>query len=864
MGAERSQWLFPPNVRGKLIGWRDSGTGTSSNGLENKDPADIIGSIGSDVLAGLVGLPVPPVADSFLRRNPGNTVYEALSLDDLIALIGSGDLTTPDLYGAEGDAFYSLEGSIAATDNTFTCAAANFTAADIGKPIAIRGAGAAGSDTRPGTLVTTIASVNSTTSVELTGAATNTVASKSATTTAVNSTTNVCTAAGHTFASGNIVRVTEAQNGLAKDGLYYVFFDADTAAAAGGNTDNFKLRPLSTGISHDMTGTVNFTVKIDVEWGYGTDDTAAWQAAIAADKPIIANPNATYFATAPLGILTKSMDLNGSFVFSCYPDTIQTDGSESLFRVNGADNIVVRNGRLGYLGDFIKGQIAGIDVREGRNFTAVDIQAHGFPHAGIMLADSGNPNGIYKVIDPTITRCHLHHNRQGGLFFANTKNLKTIGNGFHFNGLLGDGGTGYGSAAKQSSYPLDTIQVGDHFNDNYRKGCDYHAGVGITVIGPVCLRNKIMGMYIEDTLITGSIIVQSPRIGEMAWYGTIASGVAGEGSAAQMFGIMVGAETGQGTSAAPTNYMIDGLVIDGFEWKSGATGPIPIFQYAGGLSFGSVRLINPTVRAGDVVSVVGGANSGNGNYFDFYIENPDFTVNSCSGVPIYYRSTKGRKKTLDGGQITLLGTPVYGGEIVNWDTSAITDNSFSSIGFKINGDPAAWAAAYDPIRIRRTSNEQVIGCIINGARWRDFDGLIFTHTRNAIPSEGIGWPIGSRVRNSSAPGPGVPIEWVRLTATIGDVLGTDWLAVTPQYVLNGNAAFDCPSLADGAGTNTTVTVTGAAVGDFAVASLSASYLGMIVTAHVTSANTVAVYIQNETGSVQDPASITLRARVFKN
>jgi len=63
------------------------------------------------------------------------------------------------------------DGAIAAADNTLTSATAAFTAGDVGRAIVVNGAGAAGAN-----LTTTIASINSGTSVELTDAAGTTVA----------------------------------------------------------------------------------------------------------------------------------------------------------------------------------------------------------------------------------------------------------------------------------------------------------------------------------------------------------------------------------------------------------------------------------------------------------------------------------------------------------------------------------------------------------------------------------------------------------------------------------------------------------------------------------------------------------------
>ena len=81
-------------------------------------------------------------------------------------------------------------------------------------------------------------------------------------------------------------------------------------------------------------------------------------------------------------------------------------------------------------------------------------------------------------------------------------------------------------------------------------------------------------------------------------------------------------------------------------------------------------------------------------------------------------------------------------------------------------------------------------------------------------------------------------------------------------LLTGSATYDAGSLIDGAGATTTVTVTGAALGDFAMASLGVDEAGISVTAYVSAADTVSVRLQNESGGTLDLASTTLRAVVL--
>jgi len=78
-----------------------------------------------------------------------------------------------------------------------------------------------------------------------------------------------------------------------------------------------------------------------------------------------------------------------------------------------------------------------------------------------------------------------------------------------------------------------------------------------------------------------------------------------------------------------------------------------------------------------------------------------------------------------------------------------------------------------------------------------------------------------------------------------------------------SATKDWASLGDGANTlEQDVTVTGAQLGDFAMASLSVDLQGLIMTAQVTAADTVTVALTNETGSTIDLASGTLYVMVI--
>lgn len=109
-----------------------------------------------------------------------------------------------------------------------------------------------------------------------------------------------------------------------------------------------------------------------------------------------------------------------------------------------------------------------------------------------------------------------------------------------------------------------------------------------------------------------------------------------------------------------------------------------------------------------------------------------------------------------------------------------------------------------------------------------------------------------------------PVEEISVSAPLQ--LASAALSIDLTHIqatpLSGSATYDPPSLADGVGTTTTVTVTGAVLGGFAMASFSLDLQGITVTAYVSAADTVSVRFQNESGGLLDLGSGTLKARVY--
>ena len=88
------------------------------------------------------------------------------------------------------------------------------------------------------------------------------------------------------------------------------------------------------------------------------------------------------------------------------------------------------------------------------------------------------------------------------------------------------------------------------------------------------------------------------------------------------------------------------------------------------------------------------------------------------------------------------------------------------------------------------------------------------------------------------------------------------LAQQGDTVLEGSATWDPASVANGAKTTTTITITGAVLGDFVIASFSLDIQSMTISGYVSAANTVTVVLANNTGGAVDLSSGTVRARVY--
>lgn len=81
--------------------------------------------------------------------------------------------------------------------------------------------------------------------------------------------------------------------------------------------------------------------------------------------------------------------------------------------------------------------------------------------------------------------------------------------------------------------------------------------------------------------------------------------------------------------------------------------------------------------------------------------------------------------------------------------------------------------------------------------------------------------------------------------------------------LKGSATWNPASIADGDEESTAVTVTGAQLGDYAIASTNQDVFDLVLDAQVTAADTVTCVLANNTGAAINLGELTLYVRVFR-
>lgn len=178
------------------------------------------------------------------------------------------------------------------------------------------------------------------------------------------------------------------------------------------------------------------------------------------------------------------------------------DGSQCAIVASGVDNVVFQDFSLVYTGtyyvagDSYFGVVSGLYIKDCDNVIVRRVEATGFNCTGIQFTSASSSALSFRNI---IEDCYSHHNRQAGCYVDKQKLFTARGNRFEYNGDARDGGTGYGFSANTGGNNEDLLVTENQTYRNYRKGIDFHDGLGVVCTDNVCIEDRIHGIFYENT-----------------------------------------------------------------------------------------------------------------------------------------------------------------------------------------------------------------------------------------------------------------------------------------------------------------------------------------------------------------------------
>jgi hypothetical protein len=365
--------------------------------------------------------------------------------------------------------------------------------------------------------------------------------------------------------------------------------------------------------------------------------------------------------------------------------------------------------------------------------------------------------------------------------------------------------------------------------------------------------NRVTAFYLHGILasqtayfaIDYNVITGCTQAGAAVAYGIHATGDQAGGYTQQLCSISKNKINGVAAWDGIMSHDVAGLIIDGNDIRDVRSG-IDIGHYS------ATNLVkNITIT---------------GNYLESTATNTwGATSANCFGIAVvgYDASNRVDGVTITGNVIrsffttaTMVGAGYPSNiTIAQADNATITGNVVINAGSVVNNAGVYVVGTVNRLTVTGNTLQGSMG--LGGIRLASVTSDAAAITGNVIKQtttsvEGVlvtsstlsGFSISGNTTNSLSP-------WSQTSSTI-TLSGTE---------LEGSATYDPPSLTTGTGATTTVTVTGAALGDYVTTSFSLDLQGITVTGYVSSANTVSVRFQNQTGGTLDLASGTLRAFV---
>lgn len=358
----------------------------------------------------------------------------------------------------------------------------------------------------------------------------------------------------------------------------------------------------------------------------------------------------------------------------------------TIYVSGGAD---VTIGRLGLVskGGFsctmepYTGRVDGIRAEGTARLTVTELAARHYNSAGVGITDAA---GV-RAIGPKVANSLLQQNRVAGLMLGHTTGALVVQNRLYNNGRYGNGETAYGVAGSSAEPPLDTIVRCNLADYNVRKGLDFHAALGQTVIvNNASIGSGVAGIFVSGFAdrLGGTITIDQNRVATMspAVTNTI-HGLGTSGTGAGVVGIWTYPKFTAASTTSPT-IVIKNNTIEDFTAGTGALSFAPIQLRSEAYSTGSTTVWNNVVHAGIIRQfIMTNTPAGSGGQ-TFHIRGNTLTYDrwaSPAGVIAhpFIALSKASSVTVVGNTFTAAGAPATADQ---WDDAAIQRSGTCSLG----------------------------------------------------------------------------------------------------------------------------------------------------------------------------------------
>jgi len=552
------------------------------------------------------------------------------------------------------------------------------------------------------------------------------------------------------------------------------------------------------------------------------------------------NPGGGIYASLDLsGLSGVTLDLTGATLAMANPHPIGTSANWHLLLMAETTDVVIRGGTLDGNGlvqtTDVSEQAHLIDVRPGSKRIRIEgVTFNDGPNDGLRLfGEAGS-----EVEHVSIVGCHFYANGRSGI---------TVQRGTRYVTLLAN--VFRGTSDQDIDFePSGTGEVGPYAivgNTMDRTGSGGGAEA-VTLSGVSSSSPSKNVTFSGNTLIGG--ILQAVHITDSAITGNTFVGKSGRSSPA----IYLRRRVEDVVVADNSIYNADGAGI-GVDAASGAV-PQRLSITGNTVEVGSAAVQGIFVEGGNHVVIAHNVVRGAGGSLGISVRN------TLSGTTGYGHSVSNnvvlnflRGVSVNATPGNLVGVSVQGNV---FDDDQETPTQATGVLLTGGASSALTGLTVAGNRAVRGLTTMVSG--LGGTGVPSFyavggnAGGVGQYVGSGSPESVVTAPVGSSYYDVTN---GVAYEKRSGTGNTG------WL--TSGSGLAGSATWDPPSLASGAQQTTTVTVTGAALGDYVECSFSLDLAGTTLRAYVSAANTVTVVHRNDTGGAVDLGSGTLRVRVRK-